>query len=331
MFLETLSEHHKIYAPVKIDQTIDYSLMKDKASISNIIYNTPKPVTPLKLFFLPVKENVVKAPSKSTRLRIILGIPSCDLDALGILDEFYLNPPYVDEYYKARRENTLLIGTDCHSINEHCHCTSYGVNPYPEKHCDITLSRVDENFILQIQTNKGEKFIEENRKLLNKAVEPNHEHLNKISVKRNEVLKELNYKNKDLPNYKQTSILVKEAPESLWEKYARHCVACGACATICPTCTCFLLIDRPGFEKVRQMDACQYPGFVRTAGGEDALASRAKRFRNRYMCKYVYKPAKFESLACTGCGRCIETCIARINKNELFMEAAKTHKLSENV
>ena len=41
--------------------------------------------------------------------------------------------------------------------------------------------------------------------------------------------------------------------------------------TICPTCTCFLLIDKPGFEKVKQMDACQYPGFERVAGGEDAL------------------------------------------------------------
>ena len=33
----------------------------------------------------------------------------------------------------------------------------------------------------------------------------------------------------------------------------------------------FSLIDKPGFEKVKQMDACQYPGFERVAGGEDAL------------------------------------------------------------
>jgi ferredoxin len=25
-------------------------------------------------------------------------------------------------------------------------------------------------------------------------------------------------------------------------------------------------------------------------------------------------------MACTGCGRCIEACIGKINKNELFME-----------
>jgi ferredoxin len=71
------------------------------------------------------------------------------------------------------------------------------------------------------------------------------------------------------------------------------------------------------------MDACQYPGFERVAGGEDALFELPARFRNRYMCKYVWKPEKFNSLACTGCGRCIEACIGRINKNELFMELDK--------
>ncbi|MCK4989202.1 MAG: 4Fe-4S dicluster domain-containing protein, partial [Bacteroidales bacterium] len=96
----------------------------------------------------------------------------------------------------------------------------------------------------------------------------------------------------------------------------------GACSAICPTCSCFLLIDRPGFEKIRQLDTCQYPGFERVAGGEDSLGHLKDRFRNRYMCKYVWKPLKYELKACTGCGRCIEACIGQINKNELFMELA---------
>ena len=117
--------------------------------------------------------------------------------------------------------------------------------------------------------------------------------------------------------------MIKGAKDSIWENYSANCVSCGACTTICPTCSCFLLIDKPGFEKVKQMDACQYPGFERVAGGEDALFELQNRFRNRYMCKYVWKPEKFSSLACTGCGRCIDACIGKINKNEIFMELAK--------
>jgi ferredoxin len=129
--------------------------------------------------------------------------------------------------------------------------------------------------------------------------------------------------NKDLPDYETTGKLIKEGKTIIWEKHSVRCVSCGACTTACPTCTCFLLIDKPGFEKVKQLDTCQYPGFERVAGGEDSLHDLHVRFRNRYMCKYVWKPEKFKSLACTGCGRCIEGCIGKINKNEIFRELAK--------
>jgi len=126
--------------------------------------------------------------------------------------------------------------------------------------------------------------------------------------------------NKALPDYELTGKLVTSAENGSWLKYSSNCVSCGACSAICPTCSCFLLVDRPGFEKVRLLDTCQYPGFERVAGGEDALHALSERFRNRYMCKYVWKPEKYDHKACTGCGRCIETCIGQINKNELFIE-----------
>jgi sulfhydrogenase subunit beta (sulfur reductase) len=73
---------------------------------------------------------------------------------------------------------------------------------------------------------------------------------------------------------------------------------------------------------VKQMDGCQYPGFERVAGGEDALFELHNRVKNRYLCKYVWKSKKFSSIACTGCGRCIEACIGNINKNEILRELA---------
>jgi len=73
--------------------------------------------------------------------------------------------------------------------------------------------------------------------------------------------------NKGLPGYMETGTLIDTSKSNIWEKYSSHCVSCGACVTICPTCSCFLLIDKPGFEKVKQMDGCQYPGFERVAGG----------------------------------------------------------------
>jgi len=123
-----------------------------------------------------------------------------------------------------------------------------------------------------------------------------------------------------MPGTEKTGTKIRESGKEIWKKYSSKCVSCGACSAICPTCTCFLLIDRPGFEKVKQLDTCQYPAFERVAGGEDPLKELSIRFKNRYMCKYVWKPERLNAIACTGCGRCIEACISKINKNELIME-----------
>lgn len=170
---------------------------------------------------------------------------------------------------------------------------------------------------LRVISDKGEELV---RQLSSAAGVNDPESLLFADQRHRETEASLAELNGGLPDYQATGEIVRRAGDHIWVKYASKCVSCGACTTICPTCSCFLLIDKPDFEKVKQMDACQYPGFERVAGGEDALFELPHRFRNRYMCKYVWRPQKFNSLACTGCGRCIEACIGKINKNELFME-----------
>jgi len=285
--------------------------------IPEIVYNKPKPVTPLKKFFLPVKENVTSGAEPSNPV-VILGVPNCDVMALAFLDEIYLDQDYPDPAYRKRRENATIISTDCLSIQEHCHCTSYGVEPTGNEHSDLSLVLIDDHVILSPFSKKGELFIESMGIIVSNT--PEKEHLDALKKLRTDVLDQLKKENNKLPDYKETGKLVLHSENGTWEKFASSCVSCGACSAICPTCSCFLLIDKPGFEKVRQLDTCQYPGFERVAGGEDALGALSERFRNRYMCKYVWKPEKYELPACTGCGRCIETCIGHINKNELFVE-----------
>ena len=304
-----------IYAPLKNEFGIDYELLKP-FDIKNIIYNQPKPATPLKNFFLPVKENVTSE-REAERPRIILGIPNCDIEALALTDEIYLEEAFNDLYYRKRRENTILISADCYGIQEHCHCLTYNIKPYSAEKADMAVIHKDGEIILRIITSKGEELA---KNLSTSTPLTDKDALLFITNKQIETENLLLETNRGLPGSKETGVLVSKANKEIWEKYSSHCVSCGACTTICPTCTCFLLIDKPGFEKVKQVDTCQYPGFERVAGGEDALFELHDRFKNRYMCKYVWKPQKFKAVACTGCGRCIEACIGKINKNELFME-----------
>jgi sulfhydrogenase subunit beta (sulfur reductase) len=316
--LEYLLLSYSIFACVENEYGVDYEFIRAD-NIKKISYNKPKPATPLKSFFLPVKENVTSRAHSAPR--IILGIPNCDIEGLSLPDDIYLDKEYNDPFYSNHRENTLLIASDCFSIQKHCHCSTYKIKPYSENHADLAVANLNGTIALRILSRKGEDFI---RSLpatpgqVDKDISAEIEQKHKATEA---LLAESEYKN--LPDQKMTGRLVAGAKTDIWEKYSSNCVSCGACSVICPTCTCFLLIDKPGFKKVKQMDSCQYPGFERVAGGEDALSELYNRFRNRYMCKYVWKAEKFSSPACTGCGRCIDACIGKINKNELIMELVK--------
>ena len=316
LFLERISVELDVYVPVKINDHIDYKLFENTQQ--PIQYNRPLPVTPLKFFFLPVKENVVISRAIHNK-KLIIGVPSCDLKGLELLDEIYLDDKFPDPKYKENRVNTILVGTDCHEIRENCHCTTYGVEPYPDINADATLVLLNGNLLITVKTPKGEELIRQysERFQVNK---PKPEMLELAEARRSASRAMLKQQNQYLPDYASTGDLVGDSGDDIWQKHAKTCVSCGACAAICPTCTCFLLIDRPDFDKIRQLDACQYPGFEKIAAGEDPLDKKFVRFRNRYMCKYVWKPERFSAAACTGCGRCIDCCIGNINKNKIFTE-----------
>jgi sulfhydrogenase subunit beta (sulfur reductase) len=316
--IEHLLLSYTIFANVESEFGLDYELIS-RENIERISYNRPKPATSLKCFFLPVSENVTSE-KVDEKPRIIIGMPNCDIEGLNLLDEIYLSSEFSDIYYRSRRENTILISSDCTSLLEHCHCMSYNIHPYSSGNADIAIINLEGTIVLRILTGKGEEFVKKipveltpGDNSISLAVESSHRAIETLVAS-------ANY---GLPDHKETGERILESGADIWEKYSSRCVSCGACVAICPTCSCFLLIDKPGFEKVKQLDGCQYPGFERVAGGDDPLIELQNRFKNRYMCKYVWKAKKFSSIACTGCGRCIEACIGQINKNEIFMELSK--------
>jgi sulfhydrogenase subunit beta (sulfur reductase) len=316
--LEELTLSHSVFASIQNEFGQDYEPVRPE-NIQSVIYNKPKPQTSLKTFFLPVKENV-SSDELNSLPRIIIGIPNCDIEGLNLLDEIYIDSDFNDIFFRNRRNNTLLISADCFGIQEHCHCTSYGIKPYSTQIADLAAIQTDDSVFFRTLSGKGKEFLSS----LAGSTPVSENSINiEIDKKHRETEALLDEANKKLPDFNNTGKLIGTSDKDIWQRYSSKCVSCGACTTICPTCSCFLLIDKPGFEKVKQMDACQYPGFEKVAGGEDPLHEIAIRFMNRYMCKYIWKSKKFKTIACTGCGRCIDACIGKINKNEIFMELAK--------
>ena len=144
--LVQLLSSFEVYAPVENDFSCDYEKLVPE-SVPEVVYNKPKPVTPLKKFFLPVKENVTSE-SSPQRAVIVLGVPNCDVMAQSFLDLIYLDKEYPDPAYQERRDNTLIISSDCYSIQEHCHCTSYDIQPTGGDHADLSIALIEDQILL---------------------------------------------------------------------------------------------------------------------------------------------------------------------------------------
>ena len=307
----------RLFAPVRKNGSFDYEQIAG-ANIGGIVYNEAKPSSPLKIFFLPLRLNVTSG-GKPTGRTIVMGAPACDIEGLKLLDAIYIDEKFTDETYVSRRENTVIIGAACHKTSDSCHCTVYGLNPWPGEGCDISMSLAGDYILLESLSGKGESFMAEVTGMA-ETKDADAGDLTMIEKLRAASAKEVAARNNGLPGTAETGKLTAAASHEHWKKHAAKCVSCGACSAICPTCTCFLLIDRPGFEKIKQQDTCQYPAFERVAGGEDPLKELSIRFHNRYMCKYVWTPGRFHVLACTGCGRCSDGCIAGIDKNRVIRD-----------
>jgi len=324
-YLSSLARKNLIYAPFKEQELVDFKIVEDNPE--DIIYNSPKTLTPLKHFLFSIKENVTVVPSQKKVM--LIGAKGCDLAAIDLLDKVFLDPDYPDPYYEARKKNTMIIGTDCYDVYDNCHCTAYDINPYAEKNCDLIVNSIEDEILIAETSEKGEEFLDQMKKGSD-IREASKGLVRKMQKQRDNIKRKLKALNRRIPDSKKTEKIIDKSidrKDKIWKKYASTCVACGACVVSCPTCHCFLLIDLPGgpgkkMGKVRTYDACQYPGFEKVAAGVDPLEKHFVRFRNRYVCKFINRPEKYDTIACTGCGRCTDACIGKIDKNEVIRALA---------
>ena len=250
----------------------------------------------------------------------VIGVRACDLAALALQDQHFLHGDYQDAFYKAQRENMLLVAVNCSRSAEQCFCVSTGDGPEVSFYYDLVLDELDEGFLLESGSEKGLKVLEplgltcatsEQEKLARKQLKAAAES-----------------QQKQLPGNTQLAELNKLIKSDSWKGIAERCLACGNCTLVCPTCFCSkqeaendLYLGQS--TQVRVWDSC----FSEEHGhifGKNYRPEIASRYRQWMLHKLVIWRQQYGRVGCVGCGRCITWCPAAID----LVEEAR-HMLSQ--
>jgi len=83
----------------------------------------------------------VPAEEPASKLAFI-GVRACELNAMAIQDRVFLEGPFADPVYRARREAALIIAVQCGSPGGTCFCASLEMGPRAERGFDLALTEV---------------------------------------------------------------------------------------------------------------------------------------------------------------------------------------------
>ena len=317
--LDRLRADYDVYVPVKKDEQRFYRRYTPQGD--DIVIGEVRAFEPLKAFFTRAREVVAEdfnsdIPHSDDKPSAIVGVKACDLKGFKVQDYVFADHDYRDPFYIKNREQNLIISSDCTCAIDTCFCLALDVTPYPQENFDINLSPVGKGFVVETGSEKGEALVKQHPGLFEEAKK---EDIDKRNKQREKVVKEVekNVKDCEVPAQEQFSGIVERNYESeLWNDEAKTCVECGACNMICPTCHCFLLYDQKDKEKMsrlRSWDSCMTKDFARVAGGANPRPKLWMRLRNRFEKKFDFFPKVADFYACTGCGRCIAACPAKID------------------
>jgi ferredoxin len=231
-------------------------------------------------------------------------VRACDLAALALQDQHFLEGPYPDPGYRARRAGLLIVAVHCSHPAETCFCASTGDGPRATTGFDLALHELDDGFVVETGSARGEVLC---------AALP----LGPVTgAQRIAAAAQLEAaaarQTRRLPSRNLRAALFANLEHPRWEDVAARCLACGNCTSVCPTCFCHAEFDVPQADgtaaaRGRHWDSC----FTRDHSYIHGLTIRPDR-RTRYRQWLVHKLGSWHDQygrsGCVGCGRCISWC-----------------------
>jgi len=348
--LDELGSTGILVAPVRVDGEVVFRRVRAAHEISRDHINT---LVPPKRFFLPSPELLVRYRLEDGRPAledgteeppelVLFGVRSCDVAGLDYLARFYSgrslgHPETADGPFLARRARATVLSVVCDSVGETCMCVCCRGGPALDGGYDWQLTAVRRGWLIEVGSGRGQALLERFRGRVRnappEAIRDKHEQVRRTVA-------EFHRTSTRRVQSMAAGRLVSrgQLPAAFWEDVGEHCLECGGCSHVCPTCSCFTVADLPAmgegrlwpaeegepavpggpvsapadgtYERVRLRDSCIEAGFIRQAGGGYPRAVRGERCRTRFFHKLSWQFVdRTGTLGCTGCGRCAIVCL----------------------
>jgi len=270
-------------------------------------------VEPLLTFRGSGKALTVHPATTGEAITVILGVRPCDARALTRLDDVFLGRKDADGLYEGRRKATRLVGLACAAPSWGCFCTSVGGSPAGTEGLDLLLTDLGDRYHVAILSEAGRALMADAAcapATEAEAAAAEAQHAAAVA---------------HMPALFDAAAIGEniawDAP--VWTRYARRCLACGACSFLCPTCHCFDIQDEvtaDGGVRFRCWDTCQFGEFTRMGAGHNPRPTQTERLRQRVSHKFKYLVEEFGRMGCTGCGRCVEACPVNVDIRDVLRE-----------
>lgn len=237
-----------------------------------------------------------------------IGARGCELAAIAIQDQVFLESGFTDATYASRRKNLFVVGVNCAVTGGTCFCVSMGTGPTCTSGYDIVLTEVidgdSHKFLLEAGTDQGEQIL--SRVPGRPATDSDRKTVSAIT----EATARQMGRQLDTTNIKE--LLYENADSAHWDAVAERCLACTNCTLVCPTCFCSTTeevtdIAGQSGEHIRRWDSCFTLDFssVHNVPVRDSIRSRYRQWMTHKLASWI---DQFGTSGCVGCGRCITWC-----------------------
>lgn len=310
-----LTEENNFYAPVKEKGDI---IFKKILKPEDIVLDYLNSKIPPKEVLFPQMEVLFeyKLDGKNVEITdrqdldekiVIFGVRPCDAYSFKLFANFFsFHGTLKDEIYLKKKENTTLIGIGCNNPRTTCFCTSVEGHPFKKDDVDIFLSDLGDNYLVEGISDKGKSLVQK-LSWLTDATDADKQKAQELSKQAE----------KSISTKMDVETAIKffktNFEHAIWKEISENCINCGTCTYLCPTCTCFDVIDETDHynnkgRRIRIWDTCQSCLYTLETSGHNPRPNKIQRCRNRILHKFSYYPQNYNLIGCVGCGRCIQLC-----------------------